>query len=80
MLSNPSVLFLDEVTTGLDALSAFQLMRTLKRLTASGRTIIVTIHQPRSEIGALFDNLLVLAEGNLMYSGPAGSATTYFEG
>lgn len=56
LLSNPSVLFLDEPTTGLDATSAFQLVRTLKTLAGKGRTIITTIHQPRSEIWGLFDN------------------------
>jgi ABC-type multidrug transport system ATPase subunit len=56
LLSNPSVLFLDEPTTGLDATSAFQLVRTLKSLAGKGRTIITTIHQPRSEIWGLFDN------------------------
>ena len=56
LLSNPSVLFLDEPTTGLDATSAFQLVRTLKGLAGKGRTIITTIHQPRSEIWGLFDN------------------------
>lgn len=56
LLSNPSVLFLDEPTTGLDATSAFQLVRTLKALAAKGRTIVTTIHQPRSEIWGLFDN------------------------
>jgi ABC-type multidrug transport system ATPase subunit len=56
LLSNPSVLFLDEPTTGLDATSAFQLVRTLKSLAGKGRTIVTTIHQPRSEIWGLFDN------------------------
>lgn len=50
LLANPSVLFLDEPTTGLDASSAFQLVRTLKNLAAKGRAVVVTIHQPRSEI------------------------------
>jgi ABC-type glutathione transport system ATPase component len=56
LLSNPSVLFLDEPTTGLDATSAFQLVRTLKGLAKKGRTIVTTIHQPRSEIWGLFDS------------------------
>lgn len=56
LLSNPSVLFLDEPTTGLDATSAFQLVRTLKSLAGKGRTVVTTIHQPRSEIWGLFDN------------------------
>ena len=79
MLANPSVLFLDEVTTGLDATSAFQLVRTLKMLAAKGRTIIVTIHQPRSEIWGLFDRLLLLTGGVSMYSGLVAECIPYFE-
>ena len=79
MLANPSVLFLDEVTTGLDATSAFQLIRTLKTLAAKGRTIIITIHQPRSEIWRLFDRLILLTGGSPVYSGPLGDCLPCFE-
>ncbi|WDK18440.1 ABC transporter [Colletotrichum graminicola] len=79
MLANPSVLFLDEPTTGLDATSAFQLVRTLKRLATKGRTIITTIHQPRSEIWHLFDNLIILTKGSPVYSGPAGECLPWFD-
>lgn len=80
MLANPSVLFLDEVTTGLDAASAFQLIKTLKLLAVKGRTIIVTIHQPRSEIWGLFDRLVLLSGGASVYSGIARDSVSYFEG
>lgn len=79
LLANPSVLFLDEVTTGLDATSALQLMQTLKGLTQKGRTVIVTLHQPRSEIWGLFDHLILLAGGSPVYSGPTDSCLSYFE-
>lgn len=79
MLANPSVLFLDEVTTGLDATSAFQLVQTLKALTKQGRTIIVTIHQPRSEIWGLFDRILLLSGGSPLYSGPVSECLPHFE-
>ncbi|KAK2609662.1 hypothetical protein N8I77_003153 [Diaporthe amygdali] len=79
MLANPSVLFLDEPTTGLDASSAFQLVRTLKNLAAKGRTVIVTIHQPRSEIWGLFDNLILLSRGAPVYSGPTAECLPWFE-
>lgn len=78
MLANPSVLFLDEVTTGLDATSAFQLIRTLKNLAEKGRTIIVTIHQPRSEIWGLFDHLILLSGGVSLYSGTVQDCLPYF--
>jgi ABC-type multidrug transport system ATPase subunit len=44
LLSNPSVLWLDEPTTGLDATSAFHLITTLEALARKGRTIVSTIH------------------------------------
>ncbi|KAG6002189.1 hypothetical protein E4U54_000935 [Claviceps lovelessii] len=78
LLANPSVLFLDEPTTGLDATSAFQLVRTLKSLAQKGRTIITTIHQPRSEIWHLFDNLLVLSKGSPVYSGSITDCLPWF--
>lgn len=78
LLSNPSVLFLDEPTTGLDATSAFQLVRTLKSLASSGRTIITTIHQPRSEIWGMFDRLVILTRGSPVYSGKAADCISWF--
>lgn len=79
LLANPSVLFLDEPTTGLDASSAFQLVRTLKNLAAKGRTVIFTCHQPRSEIWGLFDNLILLSRGCPVYSGAMSECLPWFE-
>jgi len=79
LLSNPSVLFLDEPTTGLDATSAFQLVRTLKGLAQKGRTIITTIHQPRSEIWGMFDHLVILTRGSPVYSGKADACVPWFQ-
>ena len=79
MLSNPSVLFCDEVTTGLDATSAFQLVKTLKYLASKGRTIVTTIHQPRSEMWGLFDHLVLLSGGSPIYSGSTNESLPYFE-
>ncbi|PHH86057.1 hypothetical protein CDD83_10818 [Cordyceps sp. RAO-2017] len=79
LLANPSVLFLDEPTTGLDATSAFQLVRGLKNLARKGRTIVTTIHQPRSEIWHLFDGLVVLSRGGPVYSGPMRDCAPWFE-
>ncbi|KAI1122767.1 P-loop containing nucleoside triphosphate hydrolase protein [Nemania abortiva] len=78
LLANPSVLFLDEPTTGLDATSAYQLVRTLKHLALKGRTIITTLHSPRSEIWDLLDNLVLLSRGCLVYSGPTKECMPWF--
>ncbi|KAI2486328.1 ABC transporter [Pyrenophora tritici-repentis] len=78
LLSNPSLLWLDEPTTGLDSTSAFQVVKTLQTLARQGRTIIVTIHQPRSEIWDLFDNVILLSRGKPAYAGNAKECLPYF--
>ncbi|KAF3035107.1 hypothetical protein E8E12_004207 [Didymella heteroderae] len=78
LLSNPSLLWLDEPTTGLDSTSAFQVVKTLQNLARQGRTIIVTIHQPRSEIWSLFDNVILLTRGSPAYAGSAEHCLDYF--
>ncbi|KAK0450323.1 P-loop containing nucleoside triphosphate hydrolase protein [Desarmillaria tabescens] len=79
LLGNPSILFLDEPTTGLDATSAYQLVKTLKSLAKKGRTIIMTLHQPRSEVFLLLDAVTLLARGQSLYSGPVVDAVPWFE-
>eukprot|EP01119_Soliformovum_irregulare_P022241 TRINITY_DN756_c1_g1_i2.p1 TRINITY_DN756_c1_g1~~TRINITY_DN756_c1_g1_i2.p1 ORF type:complete len:570 (-),score=129.53 TRINITY_DN756_c1_g1_i2:1856-3445(-) len=78
LLTNPSLLFLDEPTTGLDAFSAFNLMQTLQSLASHGRTIIVSLHQPRSDIYRMLDSVILLSKGNCIYSGEAKKAFDYF--
>ena len=54
-------------------------MQTLKDLCKEGHTVISSIHQPRSSIFAMFDDLILLSEGRMLYSGPADEALPYFE-
>ena len=60
MIQDPSLLFLDEPTSGLDSFQALNVMETLKILCMSGVTVIVSVHQPRSSIYKLFDQLILL--------------------
>ncbi|XP_058239876.1 broad substrate specificity ATP-binding cassette transporter ABCG2d isoform X3 [Hemibagrus wyckioides] len=78
MIIDPSVLFLDEPTTGLDASTANSVLLLLKRMANNGRTIIMSIHQPRYSIYQLFDNLTLLVSGKQVYHGPAHKALDYF--
>ncbi|KAI4824766.1 putative Brefeldin A resistance protein, partial [Aureobasidium sp. EXF-8845] len=75
LVAKPSViLFLDEPTSGLDGQAAFNTVRFLKKLASAGQAILVTIHQPSSQLFAQFDNLLLLAKGgNTAYFGEIGS-------
>ncbi|XP_078147893.1 broad substrate specificity ATP-binding cassette transporter ABCG2-like isoform X1 [Centroberyx gerrardi] len=78
LIIDPSVLFLDEPTTGLDASTANSVLLLLKRMANHGRTIILSIHQPRYSIYRLFDSLTLLVNGKQVYHGPAQSALDYF--
>ncbi|CAD8049574.1 unnamed protein product [Paramecium sonneborni] len=78
LLTNPSLIFLDEPTTGLDSSTALQVIDLLKRLAKNGRTIVSTIHQPSSEIFNNFDRLMLLVRGNIIYQGDAEQAINYF--
>lgn len=78
LVADPSLCVLDEPTTGLDAFNAMNVMVSLRRLASNGRTVISTIHQPRSSIFQLFDYLLVLSEGRSVFFGPASDASSYF--
>ncbi|KAM0340456.1 hypothetical protein ACHAPQ_001151 [Fusarium lateritium] len=75
----PMAIFLDEPTSGLDATAASSIMRTLKAIARLGISIIVIIHQPRTEIFELFDNLILLGNGQTIYEGPQFESQTYFE-
>ncbi|KAM9237573.1 broad substrate specificity ATP-binding cassette transporter ABCG2 [Dugong dugon] len=78
LITDPSILFLDEPTTGLDSSTANAVLLLLKRMSKQGRTIIFSIHQPRYSIFKLFDSLTLLASGRLMFHGPAQEALGYF--
>ncbi|EGN98732.1 hypothetical protein SERLA73DRAFT_168345 [Serpula lacrymans var. lacrymans S7.3] len=81
LVTSPSILFLDEPTSGLDAYNAFNVVDSLVSLARDyNRTVIFTIHQPRSNIVALFDQLIVLAQGKLVYSGEFSKCQDYFAG
>ncbi|BFZ53098.1 FAD-dependent urate hydroxylase [Savitreella phatthalungensis] len=78
LVTSPSIIFLDEPTSGLDSYNAFNVIECLAGLArTSRRTIVMTIHQPRSDIVACFDQLLLLAQGRTVYSGPARSCNDY---
>ena len=65
-------MFCDEPTSGLDSFMAQSVVSVLKDMAAQGRTIICTIHQPSSEVFAMFDKLLLMADGRVAFMGDSG--------
>ncbi|VFQ87367.1 unnamed protein product [Cuscuta campestris] len=55
LVANPSLIFMDEPTSGLDARAAAIVMRTVRNIVDTGRTIVCTIHQPSIDIFEAFD-------------------------
>lgn len=58
LVANPSIIFMDEPTTGLDARAAAIVMRTVRNMVNTGRTVVCTIHQPSIDIFEAFDEVL----------------------
>lgn len=81
LVTNPRVLFLDEPTSGLDAYTSKALAESLLRLAVEKRrTIIATIHQPRTSIMRLVSRIILLSRGKIVFSGTVNEAYTYFAG
>ncbi|KAF5938926.1 hypothetical protein HYC85_023185 [Camellia sinensis] len=77
LVANPSIVFMDEPTSGLDARSAAIVMRTVRNIVNTGRTIVCTIHQPSIDIFESFDELLLMKRGGkLIYAGPLGTQSS----
>lgn len=79
LITNPMILFLDEPTSGLDSYTAHSITKLLVEYAHQGHTVIATLHQPSTDIFALFDDLLLLHEGRMVYYGAAINVIEYFE-
>ena len=74
LLNDPPLVFLDEPTSGLDSFQAQSVMETLCKLARAGRTVVASVHQPRSSIYAMLDRVMLLSGGRTVYFGTAGDA------
>ncbi|XP_071102104.1 protein white-like [Haliotis cracherodii] len=79
VLTNPPLMFCDEPTSSLDSFMAQSIVQTLQNMASKGRTILCTIHQPSSEVFAMFDQLLLLSEGRKAFMGSSSDALNFFE-
>ncbi len=78
-LSSPETLFCDEPTSDLDSESAYQIMKFLRNYSrATGRRVVITMHEPASFLWKFIDNIVLLSEGKLMYQGPRTDIESFF--
>ncbi|GAX85216.1 hypothetical protein CEUSTIGMA_g12636.t1 [Chlamydomonas eustigma] len=79
LLMKSQLIFLDEPTSGLDSVNDLSLCTSLRHLSlctslhhlSTSCTIVNTIHQPQAKIFALFDQLILLRSGSMVYMGRA---------
>mmetsp|Transcript_8772 Transcript_8772/g.16344 ORF Transcript_8772/g.16344 Transcript_8772/m.16344 type:complete len:652 (-) Transcript_8772:2368-4323(-) len=79
LVTNPKILFLDEPTSGLDSYSSWKVVCILSALAKSGCACLCTIHQPSSEIFNVFDKVMLLARGKVLYNGSVTSLPAVLE-
>ncbi|KAJ1862313.1 hypothetical protein LPJ73_000787, partial [Coemansia sp. RSA 2703] len=79
LLTDPKLLFLDEPTSGLDSNSSEMVVELVKKISVEQNTAtIMTIHQPNARIFSIFDKVILLSQGRLVYFGPTSSSIDYF--
>jgi len=78
LVTKPALVFLDEPTSGLDSFSALQCCEVLKKVSMSGASVLLTIHQPASDIFENIDHLVLMNKGRVMYHGAVKDIPDYF--
>ncbi|EEY61563.1 ATP-binding Cassette (ABC) Superfamily [Phytophthora infestans T30-4] len=77
---NKFVLMMDEISTGLDSAATFDIISTQRSLAKTfNKTIVISLLQPSPEVFELFDDVLLLNKGYVMYHGARCEVQSYFE-
>ncbi len=80
LIREPSVLFVDEPTSGLSSMDSEKVMVLLKRQALKGKLVIINIHQPSSDLYKLIDKLMIIDKGGyIIYNGNVMDAIVYFK-
>ncbi|KAK9673337.1 hypothetical protein RND81_12G161500 [Saponaria officinalis] len=81
MIDGPTkALFMDEITNGLDSATAFQIVSCIQQLVhITDATALVALLQPAPETYDLFDDVILMAEGKIVYQGPRSHVVEFFE-
>lgn len=81
MLVGPArALFMDEISTGLDSSTTFQMVNSLRQsIHILNGTAVVSLLQPAPETYELFDDIILLSDGHIVYQGPRENVLEFFE-
>uniref|UniRef100_A0A453SI24 ABC-2 type transporter domain-containing protein n=1 Tax=Aegilops tauschii subsp. strangulata TaxID=200361 RepID=A0A453SI24_AEGTS len=80
MVGAERALFMDEISTGLDSSTTFQIVKSLGLITnILGGTTVISLLQPAPETYNLFDDIILLSDGHIVYQGPREHVLEFFE-
>ncbi|MCX6333877.1 MAG: ATP-binding cassette domain-containing protein [Bacteroidia bacterium] len=80
LLREPTILFVDEPTSGLSSVDSEAVMNLLKEQTYKGKLVIINIHQPGSDIYKMFDRVMFIDKGGYqVWYGDPSEAIVYFK-
>jgi ABC-type multidrug transport system ATPase subunit len=81
MLVGPAkALFMDEISTGLDSSTTYQIINSLRQsVHILGGTALIALLQPAPETYELFDDIVLLSEGQIVYQGPRENVLEFFK-
>ncbi|CAL9107922.1 unnamed protein product [Musa textilis] len=76
----PRALFMDEISTGLDSSTTFQMVKFIRQMVhVMDGTVLISLLQPAPETFELFDDIILLSEGQILYQGPRENVLEFFE-
>ena len=80
LIREPTILFVDEPTSGLSSVDSETVMNLLKEQTDRGKLVIINIHQPGSDLYKMFDKIMIIDKGGyqIFYGNPS-EAIVYFK-
>lgn len=81
MISGPrKTLFMDEISTGLDSSTTYQIIKCMRNFVHQMEaTVLISLLQPAPETFDLFDDLILLSDGHIVYQGPREHVVEFFE-
>ena len=81
MLVGPvKALFMDEISTGLDSSTTYQIVNSMKHFVhIKNGTVVISLLQPAPETYDLFDDIILLSDGQIVYQGPREHVLEFFE-
>lgn len=80
MVGPVNALFMDNISTGLDSSTTFQIVNCIRQsIHIFNKTAVISLLQPPPETFELFDDIILLSEGRIVYQGPREHVLDFFE-